>query len=151
MKQLSSVSINQVPTYRWSTHVSIKYSCLSIKYSNVYRSIVTYMSIMNSQLYWRRNSHLYWSIIHIYLHQVLMSVHYVVLTWISIKHSYLSILCINQVFTRIHIFINEATLIYVDQVFLCQSSTRYYSLLMNYSRVYPPSTYYQFNYNTCTY
>ena len=32
------ICINQVPTYRSSTHVSIKYSCLSIKYSNVYRS-----------------------------------------------------------------------------------------------------------------
>ena len=113
MKQLSSVSIkcpriDQVLMYQSSTHV---YQSSTQMYID---QAVTYTLIMNSQLYWQRNSHLYWSITHImYIYQVL--------TWVSIKHSYLSILYINQVFTCI------------DQEFIFVSMKRLLSVLIKYS------------------
>ena len=125
MKQLSSVSI--------------KYSRLSIMYSNVYRSS-THNSIeeatlicIDQVLTYQSSTHIYQSSTHVYRSNTSMYVDQVLtilltkqLLSVPIKYSCLSIKYSNVYRSSTHNSIEEATLICIDQVLTYQSSTHIY-------------------------
>lgn len=121
------ICIDQVLTYslmKQLSFVPIKYSCLSIKYSNVYRSSShIYVDHELTIVLMKKFSSVLINYSHTFPSSTRVSIMYIdqVLTWVSIKHSYLSILCINQVFTCI------------DQEFIFISTKQLSSVSIKYS------------------